>query len=159
MGVASNANSRLPLSMYCPLIAIVGFDDEKIRAEQILDSNARGRVAICILPVLEDGQHYYAQCNFKRNRQDVGTFKFVNKLDLLCQEDVLPTLDREHNVDVYLFSDAIALNRFAVQPIHRRLAKKFVLLGNNGIRRDGDDSNRSKKSSTFASLKSLFRRS
>ena len=123
---------RLPLSMYCPLMGIEGFEGEKEVAHRVLESQDDEKICVCVLPVLEDGRHYYFQCNFKRAPNDMGDFKVVNTLDLLCEQRVLPTLDREHAVDAYLFLDKAALEAFAARSIHRAIRGKFELVARGG---------------------------
>lgn len=120
--------SRFPFSMYCRLAGIEGFFQEKAVAEHTIDEHANGRSCICVLPVLEDGRHYYVQCSFRREPGDTGTFKFVNTLQALCDQQVLPALDRAHSVEAYLFLDAKARDAFASQPIHRNIKGKFEVV-------------------------------
>jgi hypothetical protein len=118
---------RLPASMYCQLNSIAHFDDEKNIAEKTLSSYSRGRTALCILPVLEDGQHYYGQCNFKRDRSAEYNFKFVNSFDNLCAQKVLSILGKAHSVDVFIFLAQSDMVRFESNSVHRAVAQKFEL--------------------------------
>ena len=97
------ASNRLPISMYCQLRAIVDFEKEKDEADRVLGEQSGGRNCVCILPVLEDGKHYYLQCNFKMEFTDSWSFKYVNTLDKLCEQSVFPLIDRKYEVEAYLF--------------------------------------------------------
>jgi|SRR5271170_4903056 len=127
----SNSNAplnRLPFSVYCRLSYICGFEDERAHCDRILSAHANGRICICILPVLEDGKHYYAQCNFKRDLAAQGELKFVDRFEKLCADRVLPRLARENSVEAYLFLTDATLQEFSSQPVHQAVRQKFEIV-------------------------------
>jgi hypothetical protein len=114
--------------VYCHLHHIGGFEEEKTRADPILSAHANGRICICILPVLEDGMHYYLQCNFKRAIRDEYDFKILDTFEKLCNDRVLPRLDRENYVEAHLFLTSETLEEFAAQPVHQGIRQKFEIV-------------------------------
>lgn len=125
--------SRLPLSMYCRRVNItvdgqLVFDGEKKQAEAVIERYAKHRNVVCVLPALEDGEHFYMQCNFKMEASDLDNYKFVDTLANICKHGVLPSIDRTHDVEAFLFVSAGDKSRLASESVHSRIRSKFEVV-------------------------------
>lgn len=100
--VAQLINPHLYRPIYCRLETIEGFDKQKGSAQRLLMASPFGGPAAI---VMETGEKdwAYVQTNFPFEPGDAGTFKFLDRIEMLERNFVFDTLVSDHSLETIYF--------------------------------------------------------
>lgn len=120
-------------SVYCKRDAIEGMHGEKALCSKLLALAEPKERAMALIYMNQTNEWVYGQCNFKHKQDDQSNYKFSDTFAALRQQNVLPTLIRQHAVSVIFFVDSTLAERVSADNASSRFSDLVCLISQDTV--------------------------